>query len=648
MRRRLTGLAVLAALALPAPAQAAPDLYLLDGDPPLTLSGTATYGPVYIDSGVVLAGDGVLVASSVYIGPNAYVDGCPDNLCGDGRSLEIRATGAVELANGVDLEGSSGDGHAAGSLTLRGSRVSVGGGVDTAGHAAASGDLTIVARADAVVGDVYAPNGSVTISGATITTGEIFVQPGYQSNANGAGDVSLLATGDVRSGAIDAAGGDGDATTAPGRGGHVRLDGRRVNAGSIAVNGGRGTTVPAGTTGLLRIRATGSVGIGDVGMDGPDGDGTAGAAGGSLDLRAGGDVRVGNVYGRGGSALHAGGTGAAVVLYGRTIDTGDLWLQGGNGGADATSTIGGAGGATDIRGSGVVTTGRLAAYGGNAGDGAGMGGLGGRLTVHGAAVHTGEVLTAGGGGSTGPGVAGAAAGTVTLRGGHGLVVAGGIDARGADARSSDDPAPAGGTGGAIVLDAGSGDLVVSGVIRNGGGGGADGAAAKAGTGGRAGAVDLLGARIGPIAGLFATGGGGGFYGDRGGAGGAGGAVRSWSASDPFDATRYLSTAGGDGAPTGTDGLKQRNQPPGRPALRNGRVRFTSNSPGATGYRVYLAYPHARPRLVATTTVSSYIRVGRIDPCRTAVITVVAVQRVLGWLSTPSPALRVRPQPGACA
>jgi hypothetical protein len=267
--------------------------------------------------------------------------------------------------------------------------------------------------------------------------------------------------------------------------------------------------------------------------------------------------------------------------------------------------------------------------------------------VRGATVATGQIWTRGGGSSTGPGVDGAAAGPVTLRGAHGLTVAGGIDARGADARSNNDPGPAGGHGGAVLLDAGAGTLEVTGVVRTDGGGGADGSTAKAGTGGAAGAVDLIGARIASIAGLYTTGGGGGGGGNQQGTGGTGGRVRSWSASDPFDATRYLSTAGGDGTPPGADGPQQRNQPPGKPALRHGRLQFASHSPGATSYRVLITYGGKHPVIAATTTATSRIHLRHLDPCRTAHITVVALQGSLGWTSTPSPVLVVRRRSSGC-
>ena len=91
-------------VAVPAAAQA-DDLIQLSGDPPVTLSGPVSYGLLYLDGTVRLAGDTSITATDVFIGPDAQLQTCWDvasmgSNCTSGRSLAIIASGGVAISPG--------------------------------------------------------------------------------------------------------------------------------------------------------------------------------------------------------------------------------------------------------------------------------------------------------------------------------------------------------------------------------------------------------------------------------------------------------------------------------------------------------------------------------------------------------------------
>ena len=92
-------LACAALFLIPAAARA-DDLIQLNGDLPVTLSGGVSYGLLYLDGNVRLAGDAAITATDVFIGPDASLQTCYDaasngNNCTAGRSLTITASGGV-------------------------------------------------------------------------------------------------------------------------------------------------------------------------------------------------------------------------------------------------------------------------------------------------------------------------------------------------------------------------------------------------------------------------------------------------------------------------------------------------------------------------------------------------------------------------
>ena len=206
-------LACLGCFAAPAVAQA-DDLIQLNGDPPVTLSGGVSYGLLYLDGTVRLAGDTAITATDVFIGPDASLQTCYDlatngNNCANGRSLGITATGGVAISPAIDLRGAVGPNRAGGTLVIHAARVSLGGGVETAGTAAASGAIAIDSTGLVVTQGLHAPGAGISV--------------------HGAGGVSI--GGDVSSAGADPAAIDGGAVDLASAGGDVSV------LGSIASSG---------------------------------------------------------------------------------------------------------------------------------------------------------------------------------------------------------------------------------------------------------------------------------------------------------------------------------------------------------------------------------------------------------------------------
>ena len=112
--RGLVALLLVSAGLFPIPAAArADDLIQLNGDLPVTLSGGVSYGLLYLDGNVRLAGDTAITATDVFIGPDASLQTCYDigttgNNCTAGRSLTITASGGVAISPAIDLRGAVG------------------------------------------------------------------------------------------------------------------------------------------------------------------------------------------------------------------------------------------------------------------------------------------------------------------------------------------------------------------------------------------------------------------------------------------------------------------------------------------------------------------------------------------------------------
>ena len=170
---------MLGTLAAPASAMAAEDLVVLDGDPAPLLQGSLTYAKVYINTTVRLTNNTVLNVDSLYIGPRAQIQSCwvPDPMnpleagdpagCTNGRSLTIRARGAVQITPPISLQGGNGPVRLGGSLFVSGSAVTIGGAINTAGIGGLpSGAVTLATGGLLRLQSVSAPGASVTLNGA--------------------------------------------------------------------------------------------------------------------------------------------------------------------------------------------------------------------------------------------------------------------------------------------------------------------------------------------------------------------------------------------------------------------------------------------------------------------------------------------------
>ena len=172
VRRLLTGsLATLAAaLVFNVAAASAADLLVLNGDPPVTLSGVQSYGIVYIDGELRLTGNTTIDAASIYFGPDARIDSCyvpgsGDGQCVGGRSLTLHSSGPLTVATGIDLESGTTPGPG-GSLSLSGTSVAIGGQIDTSGDTGyGSGPVTISSSGPVSAQAILAPGAPVSISG---------------------------------------------------------------------------------------------------------------------------------------------------------------------------------------------------------------------------------------------------------------------------------------------------------------------------------------------------------------------------------------------------------------------------------------------------------------------------------------------------
>ncbi len=333
-----------------APGQAA-NLIVLDGEDPVTLSGTRQYDIVYLDTDVRLDGDLNLRAASVYIGPNATIQSCfaaPNDANGCGavaRSMTITADTSLSIANPISLrpaETAAGNG---GTLTLVGKTVLLGDAVDVSGrNGGLSGSVTIQAQERLDVQGVSARGGAITLVGpdgvragevradapdnslpphggaVTLTSarGDVVVRGLVSSRGRGAGGpfgggtagaMTLTAGGAVRVGALSVAGGDADLSDGTPGGTLV------VNAGTVihvqgAIEAWGGTTEGGGggQGGVVQFTAKGAVTVANVTADG--GAGGAGARGGSVSIK-GAEISAGNILARGSNSAAAAGSGAA-------------------------------------------------------------------------------------------------------------------------------------------------------------------------------------------------------------------------------------------------------------------------------------------------------------------------------------------------
>lgn len=417
---------------------------------------------------------------------------------------------------------------------------------------------------------MLARNGNIVLnSGAYVTAGSMTFQAQGTGgsidisavNLLAPGDISLVASGDIRFGGIKL---------------RTAVDGTGVSAGAVSLDAG-GNVVgsfidaagdyraggAAGNAGEVKVRAGGGISVGSISAYGGDSyefsTTTApgnGGRGGAVTLDAGGDVAVdsiragaGGSYGGSSFAPKAAGAAGSVLVKGKGsvgVDYIDVGGGDGIGGTDA--------GQVNISADTDVRFTQVRAVGGDS-YGAAAAGNGGSVNITAGGdmlltpyMYADAVGAVGGGGGSGDGGAG---GSVSLKAGSGITVApqagevalldptasapSRISAAGGRGGSSAANANGGrgGNGGSIRIESGS-PLVIDGALNlfaQGGIGGVGTGVGVGGQGGAGGSIDLRSANAvvmrGPL--LSASGGVGGTAGD-GVTQAAGGTLGSFGAS----------------------------------------------------------------------------------------------------------------------
>ncbi len=664
MRRILIGslVTLTTALGSNAAAASAADLLVLNGDPPETLSGTQQYGIVYIDGELRLTGDTTIDATSIYIGPDAYIDTCyvpgsGDGQCVGGRSLTLHSAGPLTVATGIDLESGATAGPG-GNLSLSGASVAVAGPINTAGDTGfGSGSVSISSGGSIATQSIFSPGAAVSLSGPgpILVGGSIQTQgaraptPGNVTTPMQAGGaVSITSSANVVDvgGAISAHGqGAPSGGGSGGAGGAVSISGTNVSSESINTVGGGSQAAGSGpgASGQISIAASGTLTVsGAIDAAGAGGAGGTGSPGAAVSLKAGGALTVGGVQANGAQTA----PGAPITIAGTSVSAGDINSSGGGG---SSANRNGAGAAPiSVTAPQGATLGQVLALGGNSAGNQGSPatpGAGAAITVasSGGSISAAQVESTGGSQGVGPGASG---GPISLNAADSLTVAGNVSAAGSAAGGSWSPPWGGGNGGSLFLAAGTGTLSVGGNASAQGGAGASGAQGGqlGGTGGAGGQVTLIAHVVGLLTSLSAAGGSGGGNGNVQGPGGAGGSITAYTNSPIFNSQQLVSSDGGDGNPTGAAGNQVQNATPTSLATTaHGVLSFKSNSPSATRYLVELVPSSGSPKTVLTTSKTSGL-MPKTAMCQTVTLEVVAVNPGLTWTSDPSSPLSYTRQP----
>lgn len=669
-RRPLLALALaLLALAATAPAAHAGDLLLLDSEQ-ATISGTQSYGFVYVDGELRLSGDTTILAGSIYFGPNAelrtcFVEGSGNNGCTAGRSLTLSASGPVTVSSGIDLRAGTGAVRNGGALNVSGAQVAIGGDVDTTGSGSGtSGAVAISSLGSLSVGAVYSYGAPVTLDAA----GSIDV--GGDVQTQGTSGVAALDSGRLQRGApvrISSSGGDvrvngnvysygrdapgaGGAGLGGGQGAEISISGRDVRTATLDGTGGSSVDSWAGESAKVSVSARGTAHIlGRIEASGQGSNNGTATPGAPVTVNAAGAVVLaGGVIAGGGQGSTGGMPGGTISVQGATVATGALWAAGANAPNSGTPGDPGAGGSISVSATGNVTLASMYAYGGNA-PAQRAAGRGGSVSVasSGGSIATGRISTQGGWAPSGPGAAG---GPVVLSAAGDLAVGDSIDTSGSSANGDAAPAREGGSAGAVVLRAADGTLTLGDIVRAEGGWGAshsvDGS--LGGRGGDGGRIDIIARAIGSTVALSAHGGAGGDWGDDRGPGGSGGAVHAWTDAPLFDDQKVVDTDGGDGNPVGSSGAKVTQQSPLAPVVDagSGRISFTSRSPGAQAYRIMRQVAGGPAEVVLTTGATAGIAPPSGPVCEAVTFTVMAFNDAVGWNSPSSPPVSYTQPPSA--
>jgi hypothetical protein len=664
VRRLLTGslATLIAALVLNVAAASAADLLVLNGDPAVTLSGTQSYGIVYVDGVLRLTDSTTISAASIYFGPDAQIDTCyllgvGDGRCVGGRSLTLHSSGPLTVATGIDLESGVANGPG-GTLSLSGVSVSVGGPINTSGdNGFGSGSVTISSSGPLATQGITAPGAAVSLSapGPILVGNSIQTQGAHAStpgdpvtqmqpggpvtvNAKG-GEVDIDGAITSQGQSAPAAGGSG------GAGGAVTIAGAGVHAESITTYGGGSQEAGSGPglSGAVSISSTGALASsGTIDTSGTSGAGGSGAPGAAVTLKASGAVALGAVDASGGPAS----MGAPITVSGTSVSAGDLNSSGGGGTTGWRNAANAA--PISITAPQGATLGALLAVGGS-GDGTqsavAVAGSGGSIQVSSSAgsISAGRVESEGGSQGVGPGNS---AGPISLKAADDLSVAGDVRADGSSAGGSGAPPWGGGNAANVFLAAATGALNIGGNASAKGGSGSANAAATqlGGLGGAGGQITLIAHSVGLLTSLSAAGGAGGGNGDQQGPGGKGGSITAYTNATIFNSQRWVSTDGGDGNPTGAAGNQVQNSTPaGLTVNAKGAVTFSPHSPGATRYELEEVRKGGKTKVVAKTARARDLRPDT-PVCETVKLEVVAIGAHVAWRSDASSPIKYTRQP----
>lgn len=641
-----------------APGHAA-NLIVLDGEDPVTLSGTRQYDIVYLDADVQLDGDLNLRAQSVYIGPNATIQTCfiaPNlvNGCGTAaRSLTITSETSLSIANPISLrpaEAATGNG---GTLTLVGRTVQLGDSVDVSGRGGGvSGTVTIQAQERLDVQGVFARGGAISLVGPDgVRAGEVRADAPDNAQPPFGGALTMTSSrGDVVVRGLVASRGRGAGGVFGGGlpGATTITAGGAVRVGALSVAGGDADASDGTPGGTLVIRAGTAIHVqGAIEAWGGTTEGGAGGAGGVVEFTAKGAVTVANVTADGGGG-GVGGAGGRVSITGAEVSAGNILARGGNSAAAAgAGQPGGAGGSIALKADADVVTGDLRVIGGNAASqGGNIGGTGGVVTIDALTADAGDIeARAGASSATAPASAapGGVGGRVEALGRQGLTVGGRVDTWGTPAAAQGGAVANGGYGGPVSLSAGEGTLRVVGVVRTTGGD----ATGTGGVGGAGADVTLAGRAVALGAGIVTNGGAGG--GNPQGPGGNAGNVSAYTDTDIFDGLVTVSMNGGASVPAtqGRQGVSSRGRGPTGATLTGNKLSFTTTGAPVQGYRILRSLPGGQPEVIWQGTTTTDIGLPKPPPCVTVVYTVEAFMAGLQWTSAPTaPVTATRnPAPG---
>ena len=330
-------------IAGPAVAQA-DDLIQLNGDPPVTLGGTPTFGLLYLDGVVRLAANTSIIATDVFIGPDAQFQGCYDRrqqlrqrpLAHDQRLGRRR-----HLARPSTCEARSARTAPAARSSIRAARVSLGGGVETAGTNAQSGNISIDSPGLVVTQTLHAPGAAIVVhggagvaiggdvwsAGSDTATGS---DPARATNGggidlvSGSGDVSVL--GSITSWGRDVT---GAGAQQGGHGGPVNVvRRRRAHLGRHRLAAGTRRR-PVGRQCPARSRSPRAASIAISGTTDASGDVSTsgnGSDGGNISMSAAGALAAGPINSMGATSTNfvAGGGGNVSLSAGAALSSGAI------------------------------------------------------------------------------------------------------------------------------------------------------------------------------------------------------------------------------------------------------------------------------------------------------------------------------------